>query len=233
VQKWAVGVTTAPRRQETLEACLASLVRAGWETPYLFVDSAVRIPERFTTLPGTFRDEKIGAWPNYYLALAELLMRQPHADAYMIVQDDALFYDREPLTDYLAEVLWPGKAPGLVSLYCSAADSQRQRGWHSQDGFKAAGPLAFVFARDLAKAFLTDRSVFEHRWAADPVTATSLTGLINRWAWDRRLPGWFPTPSLVQHIGDASTLWPGARALGHRRAEPFAGQWPETGGVAL
>jgi len=228
VQEWAVGVTTAPRRQETLEACLASLVRAGWETPYLFVDSAVRIPERFTTLPGTFRDERIGAWPNYYLALAELLMRRPHADAYMIVQDDVVFYDREPLTDYLAAVLWPGKVPGLVSLYCSAADAQGQRGWHCHDGFWTAGPLALVFPREPAKTFLTDRAVFEHRWLPDPVRATSLTGLVNRFAWDRRLPVWFPTPSLVQHIGETSTLWPRARALGHRRAEPFAGEWPES-----
>jgi hypothetical protein len=224
VRQWAVGVTTAPRLHGTLDRCLGSLVRAGWRTPHLFVDSAVRIPQEFSHLPGTFRDVKIGAWPSYYLALAELLMRHPHADAYLIAQDDTLFYDRESLVDYLEEVLWPGGTPGLVSLYCGPADCGSRPGWQRKDDSRNSGPLATIFPRELAKAFIADAGVFEHRWSPDPALATSVDDVVSHWARDRGYPLWLPTPSLVQHIGDTSTLWPRARALGHRRASQVAGE---------
>ncbi len=229
VRQWAVGVTTAPRLQSTLEPCLESMVRAGWETPHLFVDSAVRIPQKFSHLPGTLHDAKIGAWPNYYLALGELLLRQPFADAYLIAQDDILFYDRESLPPYLERVLWPGKTPGLVSLYCAPPYDARRRGWHAERDSRNTGPLAMVFPRDLAKAFITDAAVFEHRWLSDPKAATSVDDVVARWASDHGVPLWFPTPSLVQHIGDTSTLWPWGRALGHRRASRFAGDREKDG----
>ncbi len=223
VRNWAVGVTTAPRREPTLEACLQSLSRAGWESPHLFVDSAVFVPDRFAHLPHTFRDEPLGAWPNYYLAIMELLMRNPHADAYMIVQDDVVFFDRENLREYLEAVLWPGRSTGLVSLYCSETYSQPEPGWHRSPAGWVAGAHAFVFPPPLAKAFVTDRPVFEHRWAPNPVWARRVDDVIDNWTRDRRLDVWYPTPSLAQHIGDTSTLWPTARAQGGRRADQFAG----------
>jgi hypothetical protein len=223
VRQWAVGVTTAPRLHCTLECCLESLVRAGWQTPHLFIDSAVRIPQAFSHLPGTFHDARIGAWPNYYLALGELLLRHPYADAYLIAQDDTLFCDRESLPDYLEKVLWPSKTPGLVSLYCAPADCGSRPGWQRRRDSYNTGPVAMVFPRELAKAFITDTAVFEHRWSPDPALATAVDDVVNRWASDHGLPLWFPTPSLVQHIGDTSTLWPRARALGNRRASRFAG----------
>jgi hypothetical protein len=221
VREWAVGVTTAPRIRPTLEICLDGLVGAGWERPHLFIDAAVRIPERYAHLPYTYREEKVGAWPAYFLALAELLMRRPRADAYMIVQDDALVFDRESLPRYLGRVLWPGAAPGLVSLYCNGPDGADRPGWHIAAGVPTSGPVALVFPRDLAKAFVTDRDVFEHRWDPIEAAATSIGDLIPFWAHDHSLPIWFPTPSLVQHIGDTSTLWPGARALGPHRTSRF------------
>ena len=223
VRNWAVGVTTAPRREPTLEACLESLVRAGWPAPHLFVDSAVRIPDRFLDLPGTFREEKLGAWPNYYLALAELLMRAPYADAYMIVQDDVVLFDRENLREYMEQMLWPGRSTAMVSLYCCEVDSRPESGWHRRRRSWPSGAHVFVFPPQLAKAFVMDPSVFAHRWEPDPVWARCVGDLIDNWARDRRLDVWFPTPSLAQHIGHASTLWPGARAVGSRRADRFAG----------
>src|SRR5262245_12422235 len=77
VRVWAVGVVTSPRRQPTLDVTLDSLTRAGWEAPYLFLDGSVRVHPRFAHLPGALREPRVGCWPNYYLALAELLMRHP------------------------------------------------------------------------------------------------------------------------------------------------------------
>jgi len=221
IHNWAVGVTTAPRRVDTLEQCLDSLVHAGWNDPYLFIDSAVRVPGRFAHLPGTFRDEAIGAWPNYYLALAELLMRRPDADAFLIVQDDVLFYDHENLRKYLESALWPGQ--GIASLYCSSVYTRPKPGWSTHEGLWVWGAQAFVFPRELAKQFIVDQAVFGHRW--DPRTSglKNIDVVIGRWALDHGHEIWYPTPSLVQHIGETSTLSPNARALGPRRANRFVG----------
>ena len=183
----------------------------------------MNLPEPYDRLPFTFRDEPVGAWPNYYLSLTELVMRQPRADAYMLVQDDTLFYDNEGLKSYIETVCWPGRKPCLMSLYCGDADTGPTPGWHQCEGPMKGGLHALVFPRELVKAFLTDRNVFEHRWNADERAATSIGGVISLWAFERDIPVWLPTPSLVQHIGDTSTIWPMARATGNRRARWFAG----------
>jgi hypothetical protein len=224
VRNWAIGVTTAPRIQPNLSTCLESLARAGWQRPHLFIDSSVHIMAPHDRLPCTFRDERVGAWPNYYLTLAELLLGHPRADAYMVVQDDALFYDRQSLAAYLETIFWPGRSACLVSLYSSPADSGGKPGWHPCDGVMKSGPHAVAFPRELAKAFLTNRAVFEHRWDHDELAATSIGDVISEWAYQRGVPVWLPTPSLVKHVGDTSTIWPLARAKGNRQALWFAGE---------
>ena len=222
VRQWAVGVTTAPRHRPTLPWCLDSLRRAGWENPRLFIDSVVTIPDRFADLPFTLRDSKIGAWPNYYLALAELLMRSPEADAYMIVQDDCFFHDRVNLREHLEEILWPADPVGAVSLYCSKAYAPAQTGWHEYPDERIWGALAFIFPSESAARFLANPQVLAHR-RASPLGLANIDGLIGRWARDEHMPIYYPYPSLAQHIGETSAIWPAAQAEGFRRAGPFAG----------
>ena len=226
IRRWALGVTTAPRRQPTLAFCLDSLTRAGWDNPcstHLFVDSAVSIPERFSHLPLTFRDNKIGAWPNYYLALMEMLMHDPEADAFFLVQDDVIFYDRQNLRAHLEQVLWPADQLGLVSLYCSKAYTRRKSGWHKKKGRWVWGALAFIFPRELAKRFVCDPMVLDHRWRGPKTGLVVIDLVIGDWASRHRVPIYYPCPSLAQHIGDTSTIWPHERAAGIRRAARFAG----------
>ncbi len=224
VRHWAVGVTTAPRPKPTIDACLDSLIQAGWESPRLFVDSAVTIAERFHHLPVTFRETKLGAWPNYYMAIVELLMREPNADAFMLVQDDIIFDHRHHMREYLEEILWPADPIGAVSLYCSKAYTQPRAGWHAMNETWVWGALAFVFSRESAKRFVTDRGVVDHR--SDPGEGLIQIDMqIGIWARRQSLPIYFPTPSLVQHIGDSSSIWldPHSRAFGERRADRFVG----------
>lgn len=51
----------------------------------------LRDSPRFADLPRSERDEPLGAFANWYLALAELVMRSPRAEAYFMVQDDVVF----------------------------------------------------------------------------------------------------------------------------------------------
>src|SRR5262249_54370050 len=124
---------------------------------------------------------------------------------------------------YLESVCWPGKSPCLVSLYCSRADTAATPGWHPSDSMMRSGPVALAFPRELAKAFITDKDVFEHRWERDELAATCIGDVISIWAYERGVPVWLPTPSLVQHVGDTSTIWPLARARGKRQAILFVG----------
>lgn len=220
--KWAVGVTTAPRRQATLETCLDHLVRSGWEKVHLFVDGQIpALADRHRHLPVTLHQPSVGAWPNYYLALQELLCRYPNADALMIVQDDACFYDRECLRTYLDRMLWPTDPPGLLSLYCSSAYTNEHAGWYEITEEWVWGALAFVFPRERACQFVTDPGVIAHRWRTGGLRL--IDEAIGKWALRENIPIHYPTPSLVQHLGVTSTLWPGGASAGFRRADWFAG----------
>lgn len=228
VKAWAVGVVTSPRRQATLDITLDSLMRAGWTAPYLFLDGTVRVQERFAQLPGVLREPRIGCWPNYYLALAELLMRQPDADAYLLAEDDARFYDAEVLREYLEQMLWPARRPCIVSLYCSSAISARGFGWQPLPVRWDWGSLAFIFPPRVAQDFLLDRSVCDHRWGRWQEEGGGLAGtdiVIGAWAMRKRIPIWYAVPSLVQHVGATSTLGLELQATGARRADRWAGSF--------
>jgi hypothetical protein len=159
VRRWAVGVTTAPRRQPTLEACLDGIALAGWEEPRLFLDGTTRVPPRYAHLPTSWREDGIGAWPAWYLALAELLVQHPDADAYLMIQDDVALHEREPLRDYLERVLWPGDRPGLIHLFYTGPDTAP--GWHGRADPWHCSAQALLFPPDLARALLGDAPVVQ------------------------------------------------------------------------
>ena len=163
----------------------------------------------------------IGAWPKFYLTLLELMLSQPNADAIMMVQDDVQFYDRENVRDYLDSILWPSETQGILSLYCSAAYTRYSPGWFVADQNWEWGALAFVFPAELARRFVCDAEVIAHRGTDRGLRF--IDDVIGEWAERNGIPIWYPSPSLVQHIGNASTVWPGVPAEGYRRADSFAG----------
>ncbi|AGA27673.1 glycosyltransferase family protein [Singulisphaera acidiphila] len=221
VQRWAVGLTTSPRRRPTLEWTLDSLVRAGWDQARLFVDAAVTIPRRYAHLPVTQREPKSGAWPNFYLGLAELLMRDPDADAYMMIQDDATFYDRINLREYLESILWPSDPPPPISLYSCQLDVAAQAGWHPHNKPWFRGALALVFHPSTARRFLVDPIVFGHRWNPRNDGLAHVDTVVGDWAYRNGTPIQHPTPSLCRHIGYTSTLWFDAKVEHDRIEGPF------------
>ena len=219
--QWAVGMTTAPRRIPTLETSLDYLHRAGWNDVRLAVDGTASLPPTQMVEQVSLRAPGIGAWPNYYLTLLELVLSEPDADAIMVVQDDAKFYDRENVREYLDSIVWPSEPPGIVSLYCSAAYTRPTPGWAAFDTCWEWGALAFVFPAELARRFVCDPEVIQHRWTDRGLRF--IDDVIGEWAQRNAIPIWYPSPSLVQHFGETSTVWPGVPAAGYRRADSFAG----------
>jgi hypothetical protein len=147
---WAVGITTAPRRVPTLHATLEHVRRAGWDRVRLAVDGKASLPPGTPVEQISLRSPAVGAWPNFYLTLLELVLGESEADAILLIQDDVQFYDRENVRDYLDGVLWPRETPGIVSLYCPAAYTRETAGWSVADERWEWGALAFVFPAELA-----------------------------------------------------------------------------------
>ena len=85
--RWSVGVTAAPRAIPTLRTCLSSLASAGWTSPRIFAEPDCDVPSGYDI---TRRATCLGAWPNWYLSLAELVMVDPLADCYGLFQDDVV-----------------------------------------------------------------------------------------------------------------------------------------------
>lgn len=218
---WAVGVTTAPRSVATLAQSLTSLAAAGWDTPRLFAEPGTIIPPAFEHLPITLRDQTLGAFPNWYLGLAELVMRAPAADAYLMCQDDVLFADG--LRHYLEQADWQSLDAGVISVYCPshyATDSDP--GFHVENrGWQSWGALAYLLPAASARALIGDRRVIEHRLGGPADGLRNIDSVVGRWCKSVGKNYVVHAPSLAQHIGDTSTIWRDARNGSRRQADRF------------
>lgn len=221
IQRWAVGVTTAPRRRPTLDECLTSLVQAGWSEPWLFAEPDAEIPSAFSHLPIARRDGVLGAFPNWYLALAELVLREPQAEAYFLCQDDVLL--ARGLREYLEQTLWPASAVGVVSVYCPSHYAPgRPLGFHVEDrGWASWGALAYIFPNPSARAVLADPAVLGHRHHGPAEGLRNIDSVVGSFCQRNRLPYYVHAPSLAQHVGGTSTIWRHGAARGRRRANRF------------
>ena len=178
VRTWSVGVLTAPRPTPTLPRMLASLCEAGW-SDLLVVEDRRKLGHFFAWMKG----------------LATIVDREPHADAYFLIEDDAVFCRR--LRAYLEQSLWPEdpRRLALCSPYSPEAYRAPQRGWHTENrGLYLASSLAWVLPPAAARAVLADLGP----WHAQGFNADRLVG---QWAADRGLDVFYHTPSLAQHVG--------------------------------
>ena len=216
--EWAIGVTTAPRRQSTLSTCLTSLIASGWDRPHLFVDGQVSIETSFQNLPITRRPRPVGAWPAWVETLRSLLVEYPAADKIAIFQDDALFPGVHVIREYVESVLWSDPKPGILSLYTASDDMQEGNLWRPLPGIWKLGAVAMVFSRQIAAQLLHDADAGQLNFV---VGTAGIDTRIGQWADRQKLGIWHPSPSLVQHIGQVSSVWQTSRAVGVRRADRF------------
>lgn len=106
--EWSYGITTIPERRETyLPRTVRSLQNAGFEAPIIFVDGAGESSGGLVC-----RGNRIRTFGNWFLALAELYVRKPLADRYVIFQDDMVTCKN--LRQYLEQVPFPEK--GYLNL---------------------------------------------------------------------------------------------------------------------
>ena len=196
--QWAVGLTTAPRPEPTLERTRASLQKAGWPDFHVFDDVG-----------------QAGAWRNWIEGLGELIRRHPDADAYLMAQDDAIFCRR--LRAYLEKTLWPAPDVALCSPYCPTPYRRRRRGWHEEShGWNLIGAVCWVLPPRSAQAIVAKLSGVE--------ASRRIDARIGQWAAGAGRSVWYHTPSLVQHGGVGNSALGDENASDLRIAADFLGE---------
>lgn len=220
--RWAVGMTTSPRRQPTLAQSLESLLASGWQDPHLFIDGDVDVPREFDPIMRTIHPSPSGAWPAWRRAAEGLLQSYPNANAVMIVQDDALFPHIACLRGYVESLLWPCDAlkgrESILSLYTSTDDTINESRWRVLPRRWVYGAVAMVFSPEQLRSILRA----DREGLLDVVVGhAGVDTRIGHWAQQSGIDVWHPSPSLVQHIGQVSTVWLHSRAVGLRRARRF------------
>lgn len=194
-EKWAAGVTTAERKEPTLGRCLENIHKAGWEDVRVFADGDCTVPAGYAV---TRRSPAVGAFGNWWLALQELVQRNPEAKWYALFQDDVILcrHARER-----AERMAHG---GVLSLYQSA-HHQSDRTQAFTRGNEFVGALALVIPQLIAHKMTSSGFGIEHRKRKDRGT-DYIDGGVGQWCRSNDVPLLVHGPSLAQHIGFTSTL---------------------------
>jgi hypothetical protein len=202
----AIAMTTAPRRLPTLPRAFTSLREAGFrEDVHVFAE-----PGTFEHLsrPGDERTlvrqnaSRRGCFGNWRYALEQLLSRTD-AQWLLIVQDDAIWLPGS--ADVLrAQMHARQELPtGFLSPYVTSKDvlGEFVDGWNEcRTGWFFWGALAFCMKRDDAEALKRHQRFVGHQGTeqVDAVVSASML--------DLGRPSFVHVPSLVDHIGETSTL---------------------------
>lgn len=216
--RWAYGVTTVlARRDNLLPLTLASLKKAGFDSPRLFVDGDKwnREWERFG-LELTFRYPTIRTAANWILALWELYTREPLVERYAVFQDDFVTYTN--LRAYLDACPYPDK--GYLNLYTFPSEQARAKGdgWYASNQ-NGRGAVALVFNREAVVTLLSQLHLVERPQDQTRGHKAIDGGVVE----SMKKAGWkeyVHNPSLVQHTGLESSM--GNKP--HKQALSFRGE---------
>jgi len=222
---WFVGITTAPRNNPTLERCVRSVRRTGWE-PVVFAEPG----SIETTCETVANEERLGVWHNWY-AMAKYALGTG-AKYIVTLQDDIVIH---PDTfEYAAEVI--DNYEGFLSLYTSKKYGYRRDPGIIRIRTKSLwGACALIFHREaleqvvthpIAKEWLgarpktkcTREATYEGRRANPHKVANSDTA-IGKCMNARKLPMWTVNPSPARHIATHSTISHGGNQ-GRRNCSP-------------
>lgn len=218
---WAVGVMTVPeRRDRLLPLTLEQLGHGGFEPRdiRLFVDGAVDHQpwERFGC-GVTLRNPRLGIHGNWLLALHELVVRSPHADRFVIFQDDLMCVKH--LRPYLERCPFPERGYlNLFNFWNNPHESPHgprakgHLGWYLSDQL-GKGALGLVFDREnvvrmLSSARMIKRPLdtWDHSNPIMRIRGThAVDGGVVESMKEAGCQEWVHYPSLLYHTGEEST----------------------------
>lgn len=215
--KWATGVTVAPRKNPTFDKCYQSFLDSGFK-PHVFKEPGVSIHPDFLINGVTERMYTLGAWKNWLLGLRELRTSKPNADIYGMFQDDALFCKN--VKPYLEKVLWPSSDASVVSIYTPRPYASNNKWSHGM--LPLWGAVAYFFLPETLDSLLNHPIIRR----TQPHEGDKLIDVrVGEWSDAINKAAIFHNPSLVEHIGEFSTIWDGdVPAEDDRAAFEFVGE---------
>lgn len=222
--KLTIGIRCVQRSPSTLQRTIQSLSNAELSgTRYYFVDGEY---PNLSEMSGNgiiiHRTQRSGAWPNFYLSLAEMYLREPHSDLYLLLEDDVIFC--RDIGPYLQH--WYQRLE-VASLFTSERVENRIRhlgpGFHCQNpGWNvASGGQAWVFSNRRLREFLQSDFVVNYRrtppqevdpkhYRKDGLYHTD--SVVGRFCQEAGCGIQYHYPSLVQHIGHDSFMFPNLKS---------------------
>jgi hypothetical protein len=215
--RWAVGVTCVPERfNDLLPQTLASLRAGGFEPDRLFVDGmkgfdAWKTEERFG-VPVTNREPRIGIFGNWALGLAELMLRNPGAERFVMCQDDILL--PQGLRQYLESECIPDRCylngytfePGHPGRNSQLPPPDPDKvGWYKSNQL-GRGALFLVFDRDTSRRLLTSQNTVRKSEDGTLRGKRNIDGCIITSMKDMGYTELVHNPSLVGHSGHGRSI---------------------------
>jgi hypothetical protein len=206
VQSLAIAMTTAPRRAPTLHRALPSLRGAGFhEDVHMFAEPGTFMqipPPNDAQMSVHMHATTHGCFGNWRAAIQHLLSHTA-APWLLIMQDDAIWLpgSAEILRDQMRAR--GATRTGFLSPYVTAKDVSPEfvDGWNEyQGGWNFWGAIALCMRRDAAEELLRHPRFVQHRGSqqVDAVVAASML--------DLGCPSFVHVPSLVDHVGETSTI---------------------------
>jgi hypothetical protein len=228
----AIGMRCVGRSPPTVWRTIASLHQAGLAgdvTPlHFFVDGPFAELERLAEQGRvTWHAQPTGGWPSFLLAATELYLREPTAAHYLLVEDDVVFC--RDVGAYLALHL---ERLEVASLFSSANVEQRIRGrgagftrlnpgWHASAGSQALlfcnARMEELLASDFVRGYRLrpPQGLDPRHFRRDGLHHTDC--VVGRFAALVGCGIQYHWPSLAQHIGQMSYMYPGFTGKGANR----------------
>lgn len=210
--KWAYGITTViERTSTTLPKTIRSLEDAGFNNPPIFVDGTdiplfENVPDRISR---TIRTPRIGAYGNWILTLWELFIRNPQADRFAMFQDDFVTYKN--LRKYLENCQLPDKSYWNLITHAPIPEKAPRQiappdeiGWFKSNQW-GRGAVALIFSKDAVVSILSSKQAVNKPMAAKKHDR-NIDGMVSDTLQELGYTEYIHNPSLVNHIGDVSTL---------------------------
>ena len=124
------------------------------------------------------------------------------------------------------DMLWPAERIGVVSLFCPSNYARgKQVGFHAEDrGWDTWGAQAYLFPYQSAEMVLTSPLFVQHRRSGPSGGNRNIDSVVGHWCRESRMPYFVHAPSLVEHVGVTSTLYPTAGIWGNRATVDFVGE---------
>lgn len=205
--EWACGIIGVDSRRASghLGRTMRSCESAGWHDYSVFLDGEMPTCSRVGIVP---RETTIGAFGNWWLGAVELYIRQPHADRFVIFQDD--IECPVGLREYLCHTTTHDMAYWNLCTYSAGIGYPTNvvtttPGWQPALCNWGLGAQGLVFTNEGLRTLLSSRVVIDQpmdkyrgKEAIDGIVKTALgragfTEMVHN-------------PTLVNHVGTQSTI---------------------------